>query len=149
MSIADGVLPLPAEVMETRVLEVETERGVTEIFRPCPTVIVLRILGHLGLSAARDATDALEREAGGDSFHMFAEWSALTGYDAAARKHVTEWVIAHRTQVRRSWFCAENRLVSMGISVGAMAVALVGVEASVVSASDWLAQLRAHLVPRP
>ncbi|MEM6292444.1 MAG: hypothetical protein AAGA54_14310 [Myxococcota bacterium] len=136
---------LPDIVLASRVLEVESEREVTEMFRPCADVIVLRILGHFSLRAATQVTTALEKEVDGQAFHMFAEWTAVTGYDAAARKHVTEWVIAHRGLVRRSWFCAGNRMVEMGISVGAMAVSLVGVDASVVPYAEWLNELLGHV----
>ncbi|MCA9647809.1 MAG: hypothetical protein KC492_44265 [Myxococcales bacterium] len=51
----------------------------------------------------------------------------MTGYDSQARSHLTQWVIAHRNQVRGCWVLTGSKLVAMGISVADAALSLAGV----------------------
>lgn len=133
--------PLPPRALQNRVLVHDTAREVNELFRPMPDIALSRIVGCFTEVGARAMVTTLEASFDGDPFHMLAEWSGMASYESGARRVMTSWVIEHRAQVRTSYFCASNRIVEMGISVGAMAVSLVGVEAKSLSYPRWLDRL--------
>lgn len=136
---------LPAQVLETRFFLFETDREVYEIFRPRPDVLVLRVLGYSCTEAAVQATTAVDGEVQGAAFTVFVDFTALVGYEPAARRVLASWVTAHAKQVKAGWFCTSNKVVEMGISVGSMVVSAVGVEINVVTYEAWMTALREAL----
>ena len=136
---------LPPKVLETRFFLLETDREVYELFRPRPDVLVLRVLGYSCTEAAKRATQSVNQEVGNDPFTIFVDFTALVGYEPAARRVIANWVTAHAKQVEAGWFCTSNKVVEMGISVGSMVVSMVGVQVEVVSHDAWLAALAAKL----
>ena len=129
--------PLPSVVLENSVFLVESEREVVELFCPKEDVAVLCVLGHFSASSAQAVLVVLDEFREGRSLHLFFEWTSMISYDAMARKLFTEWVLSDTSRVHQSWFCSESRLVQMGISVGKMAVSMVGVHVEHVSVPTW------------
>lgn len=58
---------------------------------------------------------------------VFNEWERMDTYDSAARRQLTDWVIAHRAQMDSAWFLTASRIVAMGVAAAGAATALVGV----------------------
>jgi len=115
----------------------ESNQGVVELYLPLPGVFVVRIWGRLNLEAARAFTTACEGAfESAPHLRAFMDCEQVSGYDSAARSHLTEWVIRHRTRVRGLWVLTGSKLVAMGITVADTALSIAGVG-------------RIHLVKRP
>ncbi len=132
---------LPKRVLESRFFRFENDKEVYEMFRPAPDVIVMQVLGYSCAEAAVHATKSVEKEFGDRPFSVFADFTAVMGYEPAARRVLASWVTAHAKQVKVGWFCTDSKVVEMGISVGSMIVSMVGVKIEVADYETWLAAL--------
>lgn len=59
-------------------------------------------------------------------FAHFMDWSAVTGYDSVVRKRCTDWALAQTRPYPRYCILSSNKLVGMGVSAAAMALAITG-----------------------
>jgi len=98
------------------------------MYLPVPGVSVVRISGRLELEFAQALTAAYD-EALLSTPHMraFMDCEQVTGYESAARGHLTEWVIRNRARVRGCWVLTGSKLVAMGITVADTALSIAGV----------------------
>lgn len=145
----DGTVEgLPTRVLSSQVRSTETEREVSEVFRPAIDLVVVRVLGHLSEPGAIEVTDALDIEVGSTPFKLFVDLTGLVTYDGSARRHATDWVIRRQPQVERVWSCCSTKNVEMGLSVAVMAATMAGVSAEIVTPDAWRARLDAALADR-
>ncbi len=139
---------LPTCVLSSQVRSAESDSEVSEVFRPAPDLVVVRVLGHLSESGAVAITDALEAEVGSAPFELFLDFTGLVNYDGTARRHGTSWIIRHQPQVERVWSCCSTKNVEMGLSVATMAATMAGITAEVVPPDVWRTRLDAALGDR-
>ena len=143
--MAEGTISwgaLPASALRKHVGGASTERGRSESFEPAPGVLVLRISGFMDQAILHEFIEVAERTlARGVDIHIFADWELATAYDGHARREATEWVIAHRERVRSFQIIAGSKILSMGISVAQMALAIVGYDLQSVSRPEFVRAL--------
>ena len=120
--------PLPPAAERRPLLEACDERGCLFIFNPVDGLVVTRAAGHMSTVMAEQwiaSTEPVWKQAA--RLVVFNDWERMESYDSAARKKLTDWVIAHRTQMEGAWFLTGSRIVAMGVAAAGAATALVGV----------------------
>ncbi len=96
--------------------------------RGCSTGGITRAAGHMSGVMAEQwiaCTESVWRQA--PKLVVFNDWERMESYESVARKKLTDWVIAHRTQMEGAWFLTGSRIVAMGVAAAGAASALVGV----------------------
>lgn len=120
--------PLPLGADRRSLLEACDDRGCLFILNPADGVIITRAAGHMSVVMADQwiaCTESVWRQA--TKLVVFNDWERMESYDSVARKKLTDWVIAHRTQMEGAWFLTGSRIVAMGVAAAGAATALVGV----------------------
>lgn len=119
---------LPGAALRGKLLSVSSEAGAVELYLPAKGVTVVRVAGRLETRLAERLTAAYAPAfEGGAPVRAFMDCELMDGYDSAARAHLTQWVIQHRSQVRGCWVLTGSKLVAMGITVADTALSLAGV----------------------
>jgi len=73
---------------------------------------------------------------------MFNEWREMNGYDSASRRKLTTLASARRGVFTAVYFIARSRIVTMGVNVASVPMAMIGVEfATCGSDQDFLNKL--------
>lgn len=100
----------------------QDERGELRIDRPAPGVVRTRITGFGSLALFAPIRDAIDAEiASGVRPNVFHDWQDMTGYESSARVAMTRWYPQVRSEIASVHVSTESNLVSMGVSVVAMA----------------------------
>jgi len=104
---------------------------------PRQDVVVTHAAGYLSIAMAERWISVLEKYfVRGARFRTFHDWWGMTGYDSAARRALTAWVVASASHVASADFLATDRIVRMGITAAAATAALVGLPMHVHAARE-------------
>ncbi len=123
--------------------------------QPLGLVTQLHERTHLDEAMARFIADtaygALCRlRAPGQLFVAVHEWSAMTGYDSAARAVLTDWGVRIRNEVERVVIVlsdAAPKLVRMGVSVASVTLRLAGMRIDAERSPSVIARLGLRALP--
>ncbi len=127
--------------------EVETERGRMTVARVAAGILHSSASGVLEPPVADALIPILEAEiaAGHPDFEHFMDWRHVTGYASEVRVRLTAWAMSASAPYPRLHILVANRMVHMGVSAAALALALAGRHlASYTSAAAFDAELARH-----
>ncbi|MFK7992012.1 MAG: hypothetical protein AB8I08_38700 [Sandaracinaceae bacterium] len=111
----------------TLVGQLQTDRGEIRIERRRPGLLVSRTSGHMDVRFADLLIRVSEEEIVLHGvFTHFMDWRDVVGYDSEVRRRCTAWAIAQGAPHPRIAILTSNRLVHMGVSAAALALALTG-----------------------
>ena len=133
---------LPERALHNCILDLTNVQGAIAMYTPVPSVLVTRVRGHL-CEAYADAWVAAAEPfmAGGQEIRVFNDWGTMEGYDSAARRRLTDWARNHRKQLRGTYFTVTSRIVSMGVAVAGIALALVAVKLESLPRDEFLSRV--------
>lgn len=133
---------LPQRALQNCILDLANVQGAIAMYTPLPSVLVTRVRGHLCEGDADDWIEAAEPfMAGGQEIRIFNDWGTMEGYDSAARRRLTDWAKNHRQQLLGTYFTVTSRIVSMGVAVAGVALALVAVKLESLPRDEFLARV--------
>ena len=137
---------VPAKALENKVLVVDDDECITELYHPVRNVLFCRIQGHLSESHARALAEASSLETGGeDELHYFCDWDLMQGYASGARRMLTDWGKNERGRLRTGWYICGTRIVEMGVNVAGATMAVLGVRIRAVKRKKFIRELEGHL----
>lgn len=123
-------------------------QGAFAVYAPRDGLLVTRARGWLSTQMADAWIAAVDPLfVAGVRVHSLHDWESMTGYDDAARRVLTKWVVQRRTFVRSARFVATSSVVTFGISLAALAASLAGVELRVCGRREFDEALASHLSP--
>jgi hypothetical protein len=125
----DVLGPIPAQLADwSEVLLASDARGAIRILRGPKGRLVSQVVGHFSAEfGAKSHAITLAEIADGRSVSIFAEWSRMTGYDAASRRLLTDMVLTHRASITEVCVFTLSTMVALGVNTAGLATALVGV----------------------
>lgn len=132
---------------QNRVVHVEDDTGLLEIFLPGNDLVITVARGHLSEAMAKSWEETIDPHfAGGLRADTFLDWEHLTGYHSDARKRLTSWVLSRHRSILSARFLVASRMVAMGVSTASVAASLVGIKMTATSSrSDFDADLDRRL----
>lgn len=106
--------------------KLETERGAIVVSRARLGVLVSEASGYMDAAFADiliELGTAENRRVPG--FVHFMDWRDVTGYQSEGRRRCTDWALTQRAPYPRLGILTSSKLVHMGVSAAAMALAVV------------------------
>ena len=133
--------PLKIEALPNDVTRAQHGPGSVEFWFPRPDVAMGRYTGTPTAELYPPVIEAMTRRLRTErALHVFADLSAIDGFDSAFRERWTEWFRGHRAQVAGVHILFHSRLVAIGIAL--VGVALGGQVHTYSSREDFEKALR-------
>lgn len=111
--------------MET-VEQLQTDRGSIVVRRARRGVLVSEASGYMDAPFAEILIEVGTREnALVPGFAHFMDWREVTGYTSEGRRRCTNWALQQRAPYPRLGILTSSKLVHMGVSAAAVALAVV------------------------
>lgn len=105
-------------VAEARVHRSPT--GEALLWRVAPRLLATRISGQVDLAFLQFYFSHAEREMVGGKLTVFHDWSAMTGYEPAARDRLKQWGRQHNADFVAVHYLVRAKVISMLIAVAAL-----------------------------
>jgi hypothetical protein len=117
-------MPTIASTLKTPDHESRTQRGVVRIWCLAGDVVLVEVQGHATMEIAEAIVRSLAKRFAQTKrpIKIFDDFSALSGYEAAARVRLTEWMRDNGDQVAEVHILAASKLASMAVAVANMAL---------------------------
>jgi hypothetical protein len=92
------------------------------LWRPQRGVVVTRVIGHADVALLQFYAVHAELEMQNGPLRVFHDWSAMTGYEPAAREELKRWGKQHNHAFAGVHYLVRSKVVVMLISVAALSL---------------------------